>query len=232
MARQGYRTGGQRRDLGADARPVNRYAPELSGRCPRQCLLRRLPRPGPAALPLLPCGTHLEEAAGMLADAVVPISYAVKGGGHAAALRAYKSGTPDPGACPRSGPCCSYSCVTTDTACGGARRCPRRPGSRWCRAARDVRPPSPAHAGLAVPGSGPGGAGGAARRAAGAFAQSVAVRRRSRRGRRECPAAHDTWVSGAAPSPRPWPCGWPERGTWPWWCSAVTSTPPTPGRAR
>jgi len=40
------------------------------------------------------CGTHLDGAPGMLADTVVPISYAVKGEGHAARLRLYKTGAP------------------------------------------------------------------------------------------------------------------------------------------
>ena len=40
------------------------------------------------------CGAHRDGAPGMLADAVVPISYAVKGEGHAARLRLYKTDTP------------------------------------------------------------------------------------------------------------------------------------------
>ena len=79
---------------------VNRYAPELiapqpgGGAC---CVVCRGPaRPGYARC--YQCGTHRADAQGMLADAVVPISYAVQGGGHAAALRAYKSDPPDAGA--------------------------------------------------------------------------------------------------------------------------------------
>jgi hypothetical protein len=40
------------------------------------------------------CGTHLDGAPGMLADVVVPISYAVKGEGHAVRLRLYKTDGP------------------------------------------------------------------------------------------------------------------------------------------
>jgi hypothetical protein len=76
---------------------VNKYAPELIGPRPADgacCVVCR----GPARLGYprcYQCGTHAADAPRMLADAVVPISYAVKGGGHAAALAAYKSVTPD-----------------------------------------------------------------------------------------------------------------------------------------
>jgi len=80
---------------------VNKYAPELIGPRPADgacCVVCRGPaRPGYPRC--YQCGTHVADAPRMLADAVVPISYAVKGGGHAAALRAYKSDTPDPRAC-------------------------------------------------------------------------------------------------------------------------------------
>jgi hypothetical protein len=79
---------------------VDRYAPELiaprpaGGAC---CVVCRGPaRPGYPRC--YQCGAHVADAPRMLADAVVPISYAVKGGGHAAALVAYKSDTPDAGA--------------------------------------------------------------------------------------------------------------------------------------
>jgi hypothetical protein len=43
------------------------------------------------------CDLHVSCAPGLLADAVVPVSYAVKGGRHAANLWRYKSGRPDAG---------------------------------------------------------------------------------------------------------------------------------------
>ena len=44
------------------------------------------------------CDLHASSAPGLLADAVVPVSYAVKGGRHAGNLWRYKSGLPDAGA--------------------------------------------------------------------------------------------------------------------------------------
>jgi hypothetical protein len=44
-----------------------------------------------------PCGLHTETLPGLLADAVVPISYAPKGGQHARNLWLYKSARPDAG---------------------------------------------------------------------------------------------------------------------------------------
>ena len=44
------------------------------------------------------CGLHTSAAPGLLADTVVPVSYAVKGGRHAANLWRYKSGRPEAGA--------------------------------------------------------------------------------------------------------------------------------------
>ena len=49
------------------------------------------------------CRRHLDGAPGMLADAVVPISYALKGGTHATSLRLYKSESP--GAAAAGGRC-------------------------------------------------------------------------------------------------------------------------------
>ena len=43
------------------------------------------------------CDLHTSSAPGLLADAVVPVSYAVKGGRHAANLWRYKSGRPEAG---------------------------------------------------------------------------------------------------------------------------------------
>jgi hypothetical protein len=43
------------------------------------------------------CDLHVSCAPGLLADAVVPVSYAVKGGRHAANLWRYKSGRPEAG---------------------------------------------------------------------------------------------------------------------------------------
>jgi hypothetical protein len=45
---------------------------------------------GPGYARCFQCATHLAEAPGLLADVVVPISYAVRGGRFAAALRLYK----------------------------------------------------------------------------------------------------------------------------------------------
>jgi hypothetical protein len=76
---------------------VSRYTAGLSLPLPAGagcCAVCRGPaRPGYARC--YQCGTHLEDAPGMLADAVVPVSYAVKGGRHAAALRSYKSDVPE-----------------------------------------------------------------------------------------------------------------------------------------
>ena len=48
----------------------------------------------PGYLRCYQCRRHLDGAPGMLADAVVPISYALKGGTHATSLRLYKNGSP------------------------------------------------------------------------------------------------------------------------------------------
>ena len=75
---------------------VNRDAGELwppqpagAGYC---TVCRGAARPGYARC--YQCGAHLDGAPGMLADTVVPISYAVKGEGHAARLRLYKTDAP------------------------------------------------------------------------------------------------------------------------------------------
>jgi len=77
-------------------RVADRYAAELT---PPQsagagcCAMCR----GPALLGrrwCYQCGRHRDEAPGMLADVVVPIAYAVKGGRHATSLWRYKSGGP------------------------------------------------------------------------------------------------------------------------------------------
>lgn len=79
---------------------VSGYAPELrrplpaGGAC---CVVCRGPaRPGYGRC--YQCGTHREDAPGLLADVVVPVSYAVKGGRHDSTLRSYKGDPPDAGA--------------------------------------------------------------------------------------------------------------------------------------
>jgi hypothetical protein len=95
---------------------VELQAPELSG--PRQglpdsCAVCRGPAP-PGSRRCYPCDLHDQIAQGFLADLVVPIAFAVKGGPHASRLWQYKSGriaggdrgVPGPGSCwgPDPGP--------------------------------------------------------------------------------------------------------------------------------
>jgi hypothetical protein len=72
---------------------VSRYASELRLPLPAGatcCVVCRGPA-GPGYARCFQCRTHEQDAPGMLADAVVPVSYAVKGGRHAADLWLYKS---------------------------------------------------------------------------------------------------------------------------------------------
>ncbi|HLQ57006.1 MAG TPA: phosphoribosyltransferase [Streptosporangiaceae bacterium] len=77
-------------------RSVRMQAPFLSAPPPAArglCAACRIPvRPGNAHC--YPCGLHAETLPGLLADVVVPICYAVKGGEHARNLWLYKSARP------------------------------------------------------------------------------------------------------------------------------------------
>jgi hypothetical protein len=72
---------------------VSRYASELRRPLPAgggRCVVCRGPA-GPGYARCFQCRTHEQDAPGMLADAVVAVSYAVKGSRHAAGLWLYKS---------------------------------------------------------------------------------------------------------------------------------------------
>jgi hypothetical protein len=78
---------------------VRGQAPYLSAPHPAsrgRCAACRIPVPAGNAR-CYPCGVHAETLPGLLADAVVPICYAVKGGEHARNLWLYKSGRPGAG---------------------------------------------------------------------------------------------------------------------------------------
>src|ERR1700691_5990846 len=81
------------------ARSVRRQAPHLSAPPPGGhglCAACRIPvRPG--NIRCYQCRQHAETLPGLLADVVVPISYAVKGGEHARNLWLYKSARPGAG---------------------------------------------------------------------------------------------------------------------------------------
>src|SRR6266487_5697365 len=82
------------------ARSVRGQAPFLSAPPPDGrglCADCRIPVPARNAR-CYPCGQHAETLPGLLADVVVPISYAVKGGEHARNLWLYKSARPGSGA--------------------------------------------------------------------------------------------------------------------------------------
>lgn len=75
---------------------VRRQAPRLSAPPPASrgfCAACRIPVP-PGNARCYPCGLHAETLPGLLADVVVPICYAVKGGEHATSLWLYKSARP------------------------------------------------------------------------------------------------------------------------------------------
>ena len=75
---------------------VRTQAPQLSAPPPARrglCTACRIPVPAGSARCYL-CGLHAETLPGLLADAVVPICYAVKGSEHARNLWLYKSGRP------------------------------------------------------------------------------------------------------------------------------------------
>ncbi len=79
---------------------VGSQAPWLSAPPPARpglCAACRIPVPGGNAR-CYPCAQHAETLPGLLADAVVPICYAVKGSEHARNLWLYKSGRPAAGA--------------------------------------------------------------------------------------------------------------------------------------
>ncbi len=78
------------------ASSVRRLAPRLSAPPPAGgglCAACRIPVPAGNAR-CYPCGLHAETLPGLLADAVVPICYAVKGSEHARNLWLYKSARP------------------------------------------------------------------------------------------------------------------------------------------
>ena len=81
------------------ARSVRRQVPHLSAPPPGgpgRCAACRIPvRPGNARC--YQCGQHAEMLPGLLADVVVPICYAAKGGMHARNLWLYKSAQPGAG---------------------------------------------------------------------------------------------------------------------------------------
>jgi hypothetical protein len=81
------------------ARSVRRQVPHLSAPPPGGrglCAACRIPvRPGNARC--YQCGQHAETLPGLLADVVVPICYAAKGGEHARNLWLYKSAQPGAG---------------------------------------------------------------------------------------------------------------------------------------
>ncbi len=82
------------------ASSVGRQAPFLTAPPPGGrglCAACRIPVPARNAR-CYPCGQHAETLPGLLADVVVPISYAVKGGEHARNLWLYKSARPGSGA--------------------------------------------------------------------------------------------------------------------------------------
>ena len=114
---------------------------------PASCGRRRRREPGAAlcaagaAQPGYPrcyqCRRHLDGAPGMLADAVVPISYALKGGRmprRCGCIRASRPERPPPGR--RCGPSCSCSCTIMRRVSGARPPCRPRPGWPWCPAAR------------------------------------------------------------------------------------------------
>ncbi len=98
-------------DMSADCRPVTSSAwDRLRSAVAAQVGSLQPPLPpepgvcaacrGPARVDYLRCfhcGLHAESAPRLLADAVVPISYAIKGGKHASDLWMYKSARPGPG---------------------------------------------------------------------------------------------------------------------------------------
>ncbi|MHB1432371.1 MAG: hypothetical protein ACYCVZ_09695, partial [Streptosporangiaceae bacterium] len=87
MVTSGRLTWRQLRDL------VAVQAPELSGPrpdLPELCAVCRGPAP-PGSRRCYPCDLHHQVAEGTLADLVVPIAFAVKGGPHASRLWQYKS---------------------------------------------------------------------------------------------------------------------------------------------
>lgn len=173
-------------------RVADRYAAELTPPQPAGagcCAMCR----GPALLGhrwCYQCGRHRDEAPGILANVVVPIAYAVKGGRHATSLWRYKSGGPAAAAARASLRALALVFLRDHGAC--IWRQAAMPPPRWLAlpaqrpGAARRSPAGPAAA--AVAGPAPGAADPAARRAPGPGAQPVAVPGRERPCRGERPA--------------------------------------------
>ena len=174
------------------------------------------------------CGAHGTGAPGMLADAVVPISYAVKGAGHAARLRLYKTDTPGAAAAGASLQALLLVFLHDHAPC------------IWRYAA--MPPPTR----LAVVPSGQGRPG--VHPLLGLLSPSLALRPvtlavrpgehlgrelNPRRFRAESPLPGRAFCSSTTPgcpaparSPQRSPCARRARATWPWWSSVVMSIRP------